>query len=57
MAGDKENFVGQAIDRVVRARGEVGLVAFAILVWSALRFLKVLICSINRTLRSAFYNW
>lgn len=57
VAREQENFVGQTIDRVARARGEVGLVAFIILVWSALRFLKVLIRSTNRAWRSAIYNW
>lgn len=57
MARDRENLVGQTIDGVVQGRSEVGLVAFLMLTWSALRFLKGLIRSTNRAWRAPTYNW
>lgn len=56
-AREKDNLIVQTIDGIVRTRGGVGVVAFAMLVWSALRFLKVLIRSTNRAWRANTYNW
>lgn len=57
MAQQEENLVVNTIDGVLEKRKEVGLVALLVLVWSALKFLKVLIRATNRAWNSEIYNW
>lgn len=56
-AQERENLVIKAIKGVIHARTEVGLISLAVLVWSALKFLKVLIRSSNRAWNSPIYRW
>lgn len=57
VAQQEENLLVSTIDGVLEAREEVGVVALLALVWSALKFLKVLIRATNRAWNSDIYNW
>lgn len=54
---EKQNVVLQTAQGVLESRGEVGLVALCILLWSALKFLKVMIRAVNRAWNAEVYNW
>jgi len=57
VAREEENLVVKNISGVLQARGEVSVLALAVLAWSALKFLKVLIRAANRAWDSRIYNW
>lgn len=48
VAREEENLVVKNISGVLQARGEVSVLALAVLAWSAVKFLKVLIRAANR---------
>ena len=45
------------IDGVVKSRKSAGLIAFAVLVWSALRFFQALVHGVNRAWGTKEYSW
>jgi Ca2+-transporting ATPase len=55
--GEMQNFIFGAIGGVVKARGKAGVIAFAVLVWSAMQFFSTLINAINRAWDIETHNW
>ncbi|MGB8167319.1 MAG: YihY/virulence factor BrkB family protein [Chthoniobacteraceae bacterium] len=47
----------RTIQGVVRSRGSAGLIAFAVLGWSALRFFQALVRGVNRAWGTKEYSW
>lgn len=54
---ERQNVVLRTVQGVLESRGEVGIVAFCVLLWSALKFLKVMIRAVNRAWSAEVYNW
>jgi YihY family inner membrane protein len=57
MSGEMQNHIFGAIAGVINVRGEVGAVAFLILIWVALRCFTTLICATNRAWGTVDYTW
>jgi len=51
------NVVITTIDGVVKSRKSAGLIAFVVLVWSALRFFQALVHGVNRAWGTKEYSW
>ena len=47
----------RTIQGVVKSRGSAGLIAFAVLAWSALRFFQALVRGVNRAWGTKEYSW
>ncbi|MDB6150906.1 MAG: Ribonuclease [Chthoniobacter sp.] len=47
----------RTIQGVVKSRGKAGLIAFAVLAWSALRFFQALVRGVNRAWGTKEYSW
>jgi membrane protein len=47
----------RTIQGVVQSRGSAGLIAFAVLAWSALRFFQALVRGVNRAWGTHEYSW
>lgn len=47
----------RTIQGVVQSRGSAGLIAFAVLAWSALRFFQALVRGVNRAWGTKEYSW
>ena len=47
----------KTIQGVVESRGSAGLIAFAVLAWSALRFFQALVRGVNRAWGTKEYSW
>ncbi len=47
----------RTIQGVVKSRGSAGLIAFAVLAWSALRFFQALVHGVNRAWGTKEYSW
>lgn len=54
---EQERTVSETIRGLLEARGKINLAAFALLIWSSLGFLRVLIRTSNRIWHSQAYNW
>ena len=52
-----QSYIFGTIAGVVKARGQVGTVAFLILVWVAIQCFTTLICATNRAWGIAAYKW
>lgn len=57
LTGEQEGSAAKTIAGVLKARGQISLVAIPLLLWSALRLLGILIRSTNRLWHSSTYNW
>jgi YihY family inner membrane protein len=57
LTGEQERDAVAAIRGLLKARGQVGVAAFALLVWGALKYLRALIKTTNRVWHSPAYNW
>ena len=55
--GEMQSYIFDTIAGVVKARGQVGVVAFLILVWVALQCFATLICATNRAWGTVMHNW
>jgi len=54
---EMKNDIFKALSGIVATRNEIGLVAFLILLWSALRLFAALTRAVNRAWGADFYNW
>ena len=57
ISGEMQSYIFDTIAGVVKARGQVGVVAFFILVWVALQCFATLICATNRAWDTMVYRW
>jgi len=57
MSGEMQRHIFGAIAGVINVRGQVGAVAFLILIWVALRCFTTLVCATNRAWGTVDYNW
>jgi Ca2+-transporting ATPase len=57
IGGEMQTHVFETIAGVVKAREKAGVVAFLVLVWSALQCFTTLICAINRAWGVTVHNW
>ena len=57
LTSEQERATAALVRSSLEARGAINLVAFALSVWGALKFLRVLIEITNRVWRSQPYNW
>ena len=57
MSGETQRHIFGAIVGVINARGQVGAVAFLLLIWVALRCFTTLVCATNRAWGTTDYNW
>ena len=57
MSGEMQHHIFGAIAGVINVRGQVGAVAFLILIWVALRCFTTLVCATNRAWGTVDYNW
>lgn len=57
LSGEIQRYVFDTIAGVIEARGNVGVVAFLILVWSALQCFITLISAANRAWGAEMHNW
>ncbi len=57
ISGEMQRHIFDSIAGVIKARGQVGAVAFLILVWGALQCFTTLICATNRAWDTPSYNW
>jgi YihY family inner membrane protein len=57
ISGEMQRHIFDAIAGVIKAREQVGAVAFLILVWAALQCFTSLVCATNRAWGNAVYNW
>ncbi|HEX8295248.1 MAG TPA: YihY/virulence factor BrkB family protein [Chthoniobacteraceae bacterium] len=49
--------ITETIQGVVQSRGSAGIIAFAVLAWSALRFFQALVHGVNRAWGTKEYSW
>ena len=57
LTGEQEHSAVATIGGMLAARGQISLAAIPLLLWSALRFLGMLIRTTNRLWHSPTYNW
>jgi YihY family inner membrane protein len=57
ISGDMQRYIFDTIAGVIKAREQAGVVAFLILVWTALQCFTTLICATNLAWGTAGYNW
>ncbi len=57
LSPSKQNLIFETIRGVLKARTQAGVVAILLLLWSATKFLKVLIRATNRAWQVEVYNW
>jgi YihY family inner membrane protein len=57
MSGEMQHHIFGAIAGVINVRGQVGAVAFLILIWVSLRCFTTLVCATNRAWGTVDYNW
>ncbi len=53
----KQNLIFDTVRDVLKARGRAGIIATLFLLWSSMKFLKVVIRSTNRAWKLDTYNW
>jgi Ca2+-transporting ATPase len=54
---DLADRVIRTIDGVVRSRGKASIIAFVILIWSAIRFFQALVHGVNKAWGTKDYSW
>ncbi|MGB3117433.1 MAG: YihY/virulence factor BrkB family protein [Verrucomicrobiales bacterium] len=54
---EMQNTIFDTIAGVIASRGQAGVIAFLILVWSAMRFFNTLICAADRAWGADAHNW
>jgi len=57
ISGDMQHYVFNTVSRVVRTRGEAGIVALVMLVWISSQFFTTLIQAANRAWGTSGTNW
>lgn len=57
LSGEMRDYVFDTIAGVIEARGQVGVVAFLILVWVAIRCFTILVSAINRAWGFTAHSW
>lgn len=57
LTGEQERSAGETIGDVLAARGRISLAAIPLFLWSALKFLRMLIGTTNRIWHSPTYSW
>ncbi|MFV0337163.1 MAG: YihY/virulence factor BrkB family protein [Chthoniobacterales bacterium] len=53
----QQGFVWQTVDTLEKARGSVGIISFLILLWTSMRFFKVLVAGVNRAWHTVANPW
>ncbi|WP_083930374.1 YihY/virulence factor BrkB family protein [Methylovulum miyakonense] len=57
LSGDMQSYIFDTIFGVVNARGQAGIIALLMLVWSAMQFFTTLISSTNQAWNAKAFNW
>ena len=56
ISGEMQSYIFDTISGVINARGQVGIVAFLMLIWAAMQFFITLICAFGFTFPGAFLS-
>ena len=57
MSGDSQKMVAQTLTGVIASRGQIGAVAFVVLLWSATGFFQSLVSAVNEAWGNHPLNW
>lgn len=57
MSGDSQKTVAETLRGVMASRGQIGAVAFVVLLWSAMGFFQSLVCAVNEAWGNHPLNW